>query len=219
MAKPKKAPGKAGGSPNDALVGLHYMGHYRKPVKTSVAKAPITRFNDLGALLDSLRSDNEMRKTYKLKARTIQQKRNPPKGAIGPTARFPEEMKNVSVPCWISAVKFETGQTGSDNDCHVILSNTARVAKTTRFMTCEVSGLPDSGNAVAAFKAVRQQLVKLFSTTKLSNRFYKPSPPIKVRVTGSLFFDGDHVAGNIGPLGMRPNTTWEIHPVTAIAKG
>jgi hypothetical protein len=234
MAKPKRATktkanqarraGKrdqavANGNVNAGLVPLTYMGHYRKAVKTSVALGSAARIADLGALLDSLPSDASMRKKYNLKARTIAQKRQPPKGAIGPLTRFPEEMKNVVIPCWICAVKFETGQKDSDNDCHVILSSTANsAAQSARFMTAEVSGLPTGGKDVATLKAARQQLVALFRTVKLGNRFYQPSPPIKVRVTGSLFFDGDHNPGNIGPAGKRPRTTWEIHPVTAISK-
>jgi hypothetical protein len=209
----------ANGNVNARLVPLTYMGHYRKAVKTSVAPGSAARIADLGALLDSLPPDSTMRKNYGLKARTIAQKRRPPKGVIGPQTRFPEERKNVVVPCWLCAVKFETGQKDSDNDCHVILSSTANpAAQSARFMTAEVSGLPTGGKDVARLKAARQQLVALFRKVPLGNRFYQPSPPIKVRVTGSLFFDGDHTPGNIGPVGRRPSTTWEIHPVTAITK-
>jgi hypothetical protein len=36
-------------------------------------------------------------------------------------------------------------------------------------------------------------------------------------VTGSLFFDVDHPAGAVGPQGHRPQTAWEIHPISSIA--
>src|SRR5262249_26615947 len=126
----------AGGNVNAGLVPLTYMGHYRKAVKISVAPGAPTRIADLGALLDSLPPDAIMRKKYNPTARTIAQKRRPPPSVIGPQTRFPEEMKNVVVPCWICAVKFETGQKDSDNDCHVILSSAANpAAQSARFMT------------------------------------------------------------------------------------
>jgi hypothetical protein len=36
-------------------------------------------------------------------------------------------------------------------------------------------------------------------------------------VTGSLFFDMDHLAGVVGTGEFKPQTAWEIHPVTSIA--
>jgi hypothetical protein len=68
----------------------------------------------------------------------------------------------------------------------------------------------------------RKQLVGLFPDHRLAETFYKPSRPIKVTVTGSLHFDGDHTAGGKdgpGPAGMKPATVWEIHPVSNLVAG
>jgi hypothetical protein len=46
--------------------------------------------------------------------------------------------------------------------------------------------------------------------------YRKYNHPIPVIVEGSLFFDIDHVAGVVGPQGMRPTTAWEIHPITKL---
>ncbi len=189
-----------------------FEGHYRKPVKTSVATGPTKAFVDLDALLGSLEADSQMRAKYKLKPRTIAQKAHPGTGPVGPQKRFPEENKNVSVPCWVCAVKYETGKSG-DNDFHVILGDAKKPKK---YMTAEVSGLPAGGPALATLRGARRQLVSLFPTTKLATKYYQPTPPIKVHVKGSLHFDGDHSAGKIGPKGMNPQTVWEIHPVTSI---
>jgi hypothetical protein len=42
-----------------------------------------------------------------------------------------------------------------------------------------------------------------------------------VKITGSIFFDGDHSAGTIGPLTPvkhRPDTVWEIHPIFGVVE-
>ena len=44
----------------------------------------------------------------------------------------------------------------------------------------------------------------------------KYDPPIPVQIVGSLFFDVDHQPGEVGPVGMKPKTSWEIHPVSDI---
>jgi len=85
-------------------------------------------------------------------------------------------------------------------------------------MTSEVSGLPAGGPDLATLSNARQQLVDLFPAQKLGSTFYKPTAAIRARIQGSLHFDGDHPAGKVGPLTMRPRTVWEIHPVTKIAQ-
>ena len=48
------------------------------------------------------------------------------------------------------------------------------------------------------------------------SRYKIIDPPLAVAVTGSLFFDMDHVAGVVGTGDFKPDTSWEIHPVTSI---
>jgi hypothetical protein len=38
-------------------------------------------------------------------------------------------------------------------------------------------------------------------------------PPVHVRITGSLFWDGEHANQHVGPEGLQPDTAWEIHPI------
>jgi hypothetical protein len=235
---PKKT--KAGQNVNAQLVSdpkyAPFEGHFRRPVKTSLARqkgkiVPTKTFPDLGALLDSLVPDATMRSDHKLKVRTVAQKKAQQKGATGPLTRFPEELRNVKVTAWMCAVKYESDK-GGDNDFHVILSSAPNTsAGSTRFMTSEVSGLPVKGAGTAAgdkavldptspdFKTLtnaRQQLVDFFPQQKLVSTFFKLPKATKVTVTGSLHFDSDHTAGTIGPQGMRPQTSWEIHPVSSV---
>jgi hypothetical protein len=229
---------------NQALISdpqfAPFEGHWRRPVKTSLARSggravPTETFSNLGALLASLLPDSKMRAKYKdLKARSIKTKQQQQSGDFGPQARKQEELKNVQVTAWICAVKYEWGKTG-DNDFHVILSSTATAKSGAKFMTAEVSGLPVVRAATKtnpiprvdtkspdypALLRTRKQLVGLFSNHRLTERFYQPPRPIKVTVTGSLHFDGDHIPGtkdSPGPAGMKPATVWEIHPVSNLA--
>ena len=41
-------------------------------------------------------------------------------------------------------------------------------------------------------------------------------PPLKVKVTGSLFFDGQNASGRAGPEFARASSAWQIDPVMAI---
>ena len=216
---------KKGTSSNGAnLEDLKFAGHYRKAVKTSIARSasgtkiktkPYPNLVTLLTDLNQVGPDGVMRKKLG-SPRTIAAKQKPPKGPVGRQTRLPEELKNLGVTAWIAAVKYEGGATG-DNDFHVILAN-ATSAKNAQYMTAEVSGLPAGGPDVATLRAARRKLISLFPGVKLSSSFYKPKSPIKVRVEGSAFFDGDHYAGAAGPAGMKPQTSWEIHPVSSLDK-
>jgi hypothetical protein len=229
---------------NQALISdpqyAPFQGHWRRLVKTAIARSggralPTETFSDLSALLASLLPDDQMRIKYKdLKARSIKTKQQQQSGDFGPEQRKPEELRNVQVTAWICAVKYEWGKTG-DNDFHVILSSTATAGAGAKFMTAEVSGLPVVTAATKtkplpridtkspdypALLRARRQLVSLFPNHRLTETFYKPPRPIKVTVTGSLHFDGDHMAGTKdapGPAGMKPARVWEIHPVSNFA--
>ena len=219
-----------------------FYGHWRRLVKTSLARTAagrlvsVQKFPDLGSLLASLLPDEAMRKKYPdLKARSVQEKQQQQSGDHGPPDRTTEELKNVEVAAWICAAKYEWGKTG-DNDIHVILSSNASAGAGAKFMTIEVSALPVVSAATktkprptvdtkspdyATLLRSRKQLVGLFPNRRLNETFYKPPRPIKVTVTGSLHFDGDHKAGTAdspGPAGMKPATVWEIHPVSSLVE-
>jgi len=231
---------------NQALISdpqfAPFEGHWRRRVKTALARksgraVPLKKFANLGELLINLPHDATMRQKYRdLKARSIATKKKQQSGDFGPQDRKPEELRNVQVKAWICAVKFEWGKTG-DNDFHVILSSNATAGAGAEFMTIEVSALPVKAAATtamplptidkkspdyAALLRARKQLVGLFTEHRLNETFFKPPQPIRVTVTGSLHFDGDHVAGakdSPGPVGMKPRTVWEIHPVSDLVAG
>jgi len=191
----------------------NFKGSYRKKPKTSIVRtkgtneiSPPKKYSSLSDLLGDLPPDVKMRKTY------------PDLRIHGgdPATRKMEELHNVEVDCWIHAVKWEGGK--GDRDFHVIVGDDAdREAAT--FMNVEISGLPASGKNRAPLRDARKQFLKLFPDKKFTTSFKMIDPPLKVRITGSLFFDGEHSHSCDkcpGPKDAKPGTVWEIHPVYSI---
>jgi hypothetical protein len=180
-------------------IGARFRGTDRKTPKITIAPAPRTKFTDVALLSASVAPDNAMLN-------------HQPPIARDTMVRAPEEQRNVRVPAWIYAIKYE-----ADQDWHVIIG-TNPSGGTRTFFNAEVSGLP--ANAAAAFstlKTVRQQLADILGDALPAGASYrKLTHPIPVVIEGSLFFDVDHPAGAVGPTGMRPDTAWEIHPVTKL---
>jgi hypothetical protein len=193
-----------------------FTGHYRLAVKTAIFRdadgqiAPAEQVADIPTLLGSLPSDADMRAKY-------------PDLEVAPTAspetklavtpfRVAEEQRNVTIPAWIWYVRRET-----DNDFHVIIGSSADPAAVT-YMNVEVSGLPGAANDpnFTDLQNAREQLTGLAGHDPSRLHYEAFTPPLPVTITGSLLYDGDHVPGQVGPVGHKPQTTWEIHPVTTI---
>ena len=186
----------AGGS---SLVTAPFRGVDRKGAKTSISTADREEFNDVGALLDSLTPDDDMlNHSPAIDRQTM--------------TRADEEQRNVRVPAWMYAIKFE-----ADDDWHVIIGTDPN-GGARRFFNAEISGLPaKTSDAYKTLAAVRQALADLLGDSLPSTDSYRKfKQPIAVMFEGSLFFDVDHAAGVVGPQGMRPETAWEIHPVTRL---
>jgi hypothetical protein len=193
-----------------------FTGHYRLAVKTAIFRdvdgqvAPAEQVADIPTLLGSLPSDADMRAKYPdLK---IDPSASPEAKLAVTPFRVAEEQRNVTIPAWIWYVRKET-----DNDFHVIIGSSADPAAVT-YMNVEVSGLPvatDDPNFTDLQNA-REQLTGLAGHDPSQLRYEAFTPPLPVTVTGSLLYDGDHVPGEVGPVGHKPQTTWEIHPVTTI---
>jgi hypothetical protein len=177
----------------------NFNGSARMAAKLSIATGAPKSFGDLGAVLDSMIPDATMR------AKNISK---------GPdSGRLPEEQGMVTVTAFLYASSKE-----SDNDFHCIVGRDPK--KPARFMNVEVSALPPSTAAsFAALKAARNEFKTFFTSNGDGlpvSGYDKYTPPIPVTITGSLFFDVDHVPPAVGPTGMKPKTAWEIHPVSDI---
>lgn len=193
----------------EQLLQAKFKGKHRKDAKTSVSQAPVEQeYESLDELLDTLPSDADMQEIFE----DIAEEADDPKEKFR-APRQPDEERNVRVRAWLAAVKFE-----EDQDFHVILAS-SRSGANRSFLNVEVSGLPNpESNDTPRLREVRQQLLDLVGRFPRS-RYAKLNPPVPVEVEGSIFFDVDHGPGTVGPAGMRPATSWEIHPITDLDGG
>ncbi len=124
-------------------------------------------------------------------------------------SRVAAENHNVQLNgIFLFAIKRE-----NDNDYHMIVGN-----KTNTFFNVEISGLPTT--TAASFQKLskaRTAVDAFFGQPNCNTSGYAVFPNgVKIQLTGSTFYDIDHAPGTVGPLGFKPKTSWEIHPVTAI---
>ncbi len=198
-------------------VNMKFQGRYRPAPKTHYAKSSngqllrTETFQDLQALAKTLPPDARMRTRYA--------------GQIASATRFPEELRNVSVVGYLHAVKLENGIDAHGNQeelCFQVMLGTSPKHGQGQFFGARVSGLPPDGNDIATFSAARRQLIQLLMYVakvperKFHSDFAEINPPLRVKVTGSLFFDGQNEAAKAGPEYARAASAWEIHPVMAI---
>jgi hypothetical protein len=176
-----------------------YVGTARKAAKLSMASGTPKNFSDLGDLMDTLVPDSQMTAMHISKT--------------ADSARLPQEEVLVTVTAFLYASSRE-----SDNDFHCIVGRDP--SQSVRFMNVEVSGLPASTSQFFLPLRTARNEFKTFFTANgdglPSQGYDKYTPPIAITVTGSLFFDVDHVPPAVGPTGMKPLTAWEIHPVSDI---
>ena len=175
-----------------------FRGHVRRVAKTSIAPGNVEILPSVSALVQTLPPDSRMR-TLGISLDESSDRTN-------------EERRNVQVVAFIHAASSE-----DDNDFHLIIGDSGMPPT---LLTAEISGLPVVGQAsYASLKSARDQF-KTFMQNHVEmhgrDTFVRFNPPIPVRVTGSLFYDVAHAPGTVGPMGLRPQTAWEIHPITQI---
>ena len=89
-------------------------------------------------------------------------------------------------------------------------------------MNSEITGLPLGGPNRERLRVPRQALKDFLGEWHLTigtSAYLRFEDPVPVRVTGSLFYDIDHLPGVVGsfkPPQRVPATAWEIHPITEI---
>lgn len=132
------------------------------------------------------------------------------------------EQNNVTVTGWLYTYARE-----DDEDFHIILGSSPN-ATGRKFISAEISGLPknNTSSSYTRLKKARDDFKAIILndgnycsnfTTKLLKT------PIKVTVTGSIFYDTHHAMGGSGTMkkgiSYKSKTPWEIHPVTDIHLG
>ena len=132
-----------GAGPADQI-RAKFRGKKRKFAKTHISDADLEEFDDLQSLIDALPTDADMRDL------------DPPITGAESSDRADEEDRNVSVPTFICAIKYE-----ADQDWHIIGSGDDD-CDTAPYFNFEISGLPH-GNASAfgTLLEVRESLFEI----------------------------------------------------------
>ena len=172
-----------------------FAGKHRAAAKTSfVTGVAAKSFNSVAELIAALTPDSIIRPKLT---------RN--------SNRIADEQKNVRLEknIFLYAMKNE-----DDNDYHLIIGDNIKLSKATLF-NIEISAVPKTGNATIL--KVRTFFKDNFGQVCGPKYAVFKDDPIPIKVSGSVFYDVDHPAGQVGPVGMRPKTSWEIHPIASIS--
>lgn len=175
----------------------NFDGSNRKDAKISISPAALESFATLRSLVSSLEDAESM-------AAAISGTNSP---------RIAEEDRNVRIRrTYLYAYSRQT-----DEDFHVIIGSTRRPTASTKYFNIEISGLPPANAAsFTALQEARDSFLSKASENLCSSGYFFYEHPLKIEVTGSLFFDKQHHNGLIGPASARPPDAWEIHPVTSL---
>jgi hypothetical protein len=178
-----------------------FGGTARAHAKTHPSKAKTKYRNSVGEVLKNLPTDSYMRRI----------------GVSDTSHRTPDEEYNIFIKkAYLFFISKET-----DQDFHLIIGDIDSLGVKSNFMTVEIAGLPKGKKDTPAYKILertRRQLYEKFPDFFEGNKkTFKPQTQFpEIAIRGSLFFDNHHSAGQIGSGDAKPNTVWEIHPVTFI---
>jgi hypothetical protein len=178
----------------------NFQGVARKAAKTKVATGTLKQFDNLAELLQFI-EQKEATLTDEL-------------ADIGDDSpRQPFEKYRITVDrAWLYTFKRL-----ADEDYHLIVGTTNDKATAT-FFGIEVSAPPStSGVSRTKIIAARKQFREIFGITDNCYGNYiawLQDTPMEVKFSGSLFYDHRHDGG--GPAYAKAETSWEVHPVTAI---
>jgi hypothetical protein len=179
--------------------GDDFAGTDRKDAKLSIVNAKTETFGELQLLLKSLTADSSMIK------------HKPPLTRDPHFQRVKEEQRNVRVRAFLYAASQE-----ADNDFHFIVGRDPK--SPAMYMNMELSGLPPTNApSFARLKAARDAFKAFIGANLPGPGYHHYDPPIPIDVEGSLFFDITHATGqHPGPAKLRPQTIWEVHPISHI---
>ena len=179
---------------------IDYVGKVRAQAKTSMATRKTEFFETVGDLLASLPTDNYMRKT----------------GVNDKSTRTIDENRNVLLKkAFIFHISKEP-----DQDFHLIVGDLNEQGEKVNILNVEIAGLPKDKTTRDYFflERTRRQLYEKYPDFFTGNKktFAPKSKFPEITVRGSLFFDSHHSPNQIGSGAAKPNSVWEIHPVTYI---
>jgi len=177
-----------------------FTGTHRKMAKTTFAASKsVETFADLPGFIKTLPDDKSMIT------------RRPPISNNPYFARVVEEDRNVLIKeAYIFAITRQ-----ADNDFLIIIGSDQDYHKAV-FFEIEISGLPESSkDSYATLNTVRTKVKNQFGNVCGKTLLFMDNP-VKISLSGSLFFDIEKKPGKTAPKKLRTTTAWEIHPVSEI---
>jgi hypothetical protein len=179
-----------------AQMDVKFSGRTRGAAKTAIAAAAVEEFATLEELLDSLPPDDVMANQR-----------------ISPEAdRLREELRNVKVrEAWLYAARID-----DDQDVRLVIGSDPRT--TPRFYVVAVATAlpPESAAAHDRLRAVREDVFEALGHRMPGRTYGILTPPVRVQIGGSLFYDVEQPPGASAPQRFRPATAWQIHPITLL---
>lgn len=195
---------------NKSCNGDDFDGKARKAAKTSFASGSARDIDDYKAFISTLPKDKFMCKT-----------RQPEISQAATSDRVDEEKINVKVTkIWLYAFKRQ-----KDEDYHLMVGISPKysIAKKAKFYNMEISGYPENeGGDFDKIKKSRQAFESFFNISDCDvvcrNYVDFRKNPIRIEVTGSMFYDKDHCSNlaTVSPSGYPIKTAWEVHPIKSI---
>lgn len=175
----------------------NFDGSNRADAKISISSAGLETFNTLRSFINTLPDKDLM-------ADSITGSNSP---------RIKSEERNVRIKkTYLYAYSRQT-----DEDFHVIIGTTKNPTASTKYFNVEVSGLPPANHAsFSVLKSVRDSFLSKASQNLCTSGYFFYNNPLRIEVSGSLFFDKQHHNGLIGPAAARPPDAWEIHPLISL---
>jgi hypothetical protein len=131
--------------------------------------------------------------------------------------RSARERRVYQVIAWAQRLKVEHGPKG-DGDWHIELTG----SKNGNVANCIVIEIPPATLNAAYFTARQEFLKAIGDAGATIAQNGDVTPPVRIRVTGLGFFDGEHRGAGSNPpnhhgrCNSTVNALWEIHPVYAI---
>lgn len=176
-----------------------FLGVERKKQKSTFLIKMMKNFATVNALRKSFPTDSVM------------QNLSPPLTTDSNSQRVAQEKRNVRInTAFIYAISRE-----ADNDFHVIVGDTVPF-NASKAIVVEMAGLPNPANASSDTILNARTAFENFFGEKCSGAYSVFTPPIKTTIAGTILYDIGHNPGTIGTGVFKPNTSWEIHPVSEI---
>jgi len=132
--------------------------------------------------------------------------------------RNAREQTVYQLTAWARRLKEQNSATG-DHDWHIELTALMNTAVT----KCIVIEIPPGNLNPAYFQAGQDLLAVITNAGSIINGSGNVVPPVRLKVTGLAFFDGEHRGSGSNPphqhgrCNSKTSALWEIHPVNAVS--